>query len=219
MEPYYKDENTTLYCGRCEEILPRLDIKADLCLTDPPYGIKRDGQVKSYGKHGGRKAYDFGGWDSVRPDAEIFGMMLQSTRSQIIWGGNYFADLLPAHSQWLVWDKGQRINQSDGELAWTSFDGALRICTLNRIELLFDGAVHPTQKPIALMRWCMDSIAEWANTILDPFCGSGTTLVAAKLLKRKSIGIEMSEKYCEIIVNRLNKPMPLFDKPEQLNIL
>ena len=204
MKPYYEDKiaGIVIYHGDCREILPQLP-KVDLVLTDPPYGIGKDGQKLSTGGHGGRKAYDFLGWDVCRPDKETFDLILNAGETQIIWGGNYFADLLPPKGKWFVWDKGQRINQSDGELAWTSFDGALRICTFNRVELMLDNAEHPTQKPLKLITWCIQQTE--AQTILDPFMGSGTTLVAAKILGRKAIGIEIEEKYCEIAVKRLNQ--------------
>src|SRR5690606_21528583 len=127
----------------------------------------------------------------------------------IIWGGNYFADLLPPTQKWLVWDKGQRINQSDGELAWTSLSGALRIYTANRVELMVDGAVHPTQKPLSLMKWCIKLLSN-PNLICDPFMGSGTTLVAAKQLQRRAIGIEIEERYCEIAAKRLSQEVLQF---------
>jgi len=134
-------------------------------------------------------------------------MMFGASKEQIIWGGNYFAPYLPSSMGWLVWDKGQRINQSDGELAFTSLNKALRIYTLNRVELMLDGAEHPTQKPEALMRWCIQQADYWdcPQTILDPFMGSGTTLRAAKDLGRRAIGIEREERYCEVAVKRLRQ--------------
>lgn len=203
MVPYYKDSAVTIYHGDCLEIVPELG-QFDLLLTDPPYGIGKDGQLASTGKHGGRKAYDFKDWDSVRPAREVFDLLLSCTRSQVIWGGNYFADLLPPTMKWLVWDKGQRINQSDGELAWTSKQGALRILTLNRVEIQLDGAQHPTQKPQKLLSWCFSHFPD-AQTILDPFAGSGTTGRAAKDLGRKAVLIEREESYCEIAARRMGQ--------------
>ena len=95
-------------------------------------------------------------------------MLLAAAPQAVIWGGNYFADLLPATGKWLVWDKGQRINQSDGELAWTSRGGALRIKTLNRVELMTDGAEHPTQKPVRLIKWCIEQLEDEPAILLDP---------------------------------------------------
>jgi DNA modification methylase len=199
-EPYYQDGAVTIYHADCREILPELP-KVDLVLTDPPYGIGRDGQKQSTGGHGGRKGYDFMGWDAERPSREAFRLILRASTHAVIWGGNYFADMLPASGKWLVWDKGQRINQSDGELAWTSEQGAIRIFTQNRVVLMQDGAVHPTQKPVKLMQWCIQMFP--IGTILDPFMGSGTTLRAAKDLGRKAIGIEIEEKYAEIAARRM----------------
>lgn len=202
LTPYYDDGNgIVIYHGDCRDILPQLP-QVDLLLTDPPYGIGKDGQKPSDGKHGGRKAYEFLGWDGDRPTDKTFDLLLHSADQHIIWGGNYFADLLPPQMKWRVWDKGQRINQSDGELAWTSLGGALRIITLNRVELMMDGAEHPTQKPLRLMKWCIEQVPD-ATTIIDPFMGSGTTLRAAKDLRKKCIGIEREERYAEIAAKRL----------------
>lgn len=192
----------TLYLGDCRDILPTLP-RVDAVVTDPPYGIGKDGQVRTTGGNGGRKAYDFLGWDAERPSKETFDMLLSSAPETIIWGGNYFADLLPATGKWLVWDKGQRINQSDGELAWTSRGGALRIKTLNRVELMTDGAEHPTQKPVRLMKWCIGQLEGTPQTICDPFLGSGTTGVAAVLMGRDFIGIERESTYFEIARRRI----------------
>lgn len=208
MKPYYEEAGIQIFHGDCREILPCLP-KADLVLTDPPYGIDKDGQKPSTGAHGGRKAYEFGGWDAERPPKEAFDLLRVASRNQIIWGGNYFADLLPATAGWLVWDKGQRINQSDGELAWTSFDRALRIAMFNRVELMLDGAYYPTQKPIALMKWCISLVPD-ARAVLDPFCGSGSTLRAAKDMGLNAVGIDRREQACEIAANRLRQQVLAF---------
>jgi DNA modification methylase len=195
--------DATLYLGDCMDILPTLG-KVDAVITDPPYGINKDGQKRTTGGHGGRKEYEFLGWDGERPDPQVFGQILAAGRVHVIWGGNYFADLLPPTMKWLVWDKGQRINQSDGELAWTSMQAALRICTMNRVELLTDGAQHPTQKPVRLMQWCINQTGN-PETILDPFMGSGTTGIAAIQMGRKFIGIEREPKYFEIACKRIEQ--------------
>ena len=208
MTPYYEHAGITIYHGDCRIIAPQLP-QFDLLLTDPPYGIGKDGQKASTGGHGGRKAYEFLGWDESAPERWVLGMLCSKATKHVIWGGNYFGDALPVAMKWLVWDKGQRINQSDGELAWTSIGGVLRILTLNRVELMSDGAVHPTQKPERLMRWCIEQ-AEPTQTILDPFGGSGTTAVAAKRLGKRATLIEREERYCEIAVKRLaQEALPL----------
>jgi len=193
----------TLYLGDCLEILPTLG-KVDLVLTDPPYGIGNDGQKKTTGGHGGRKGYDFAGWDAEPPTPAAFNTILSAGDTHCIWGGNYFADRLPARGKWLVWDKGQRINQSDGELAYTSEAGALRIFTLNRVALLTDGAEHPTQKPIELMTWCLQHFPE-ATSVCDPYMGSGTTGVACIGMGRRFIGIERHEPYFDIACRRIEE--------------
>jgi DNA modification methylase len=133
-------------------------------------------------------------------------LVLTAGKTQIIWGANHFANLLPPSSGWLVWDKMQRdFSFSDGELAWTSLPLKLKIMSISRSSSNKESVkAHPTQKPVALMKWCIGLVKD-ANLILDPFCGSGTTLVAAKQLGRKAIGVEISEAYCKIAVERLKQ--------------
>ena len=195
--------NQRLILGDCLEVMPTLG-RVDAVVTDPPYGIGRDGQKQTTGGNGGRKAYDFKGWDQTRPPREVFDAIRAVSDNQVIWGGNYFADMLPASGGWLVWDKGQRINQSDGELAYTSKPGALRIFEQNRVALLMEGAVHPTQKPLSVMRRSIRQFPA-AKTILDPFMGSGTTLVACQKLGRHGIGIEIDPDYFEIACRRVDE--------------
>lgn len=201
--------NARLLLGDCLPIMRGLP-NVDAVLTDPPYGIGKDGQTKTTGGNGGRKAYEFKGWDAERPEPVVFEEILKIAPAHIIWGGNYFADLLPATGQWLVWDKGQRINQSDGELAWTNKNGALRIFTLNRVALLTDGAVHPTQKPVELMQWCLGFFMR-GGTVLDPFMGSGTSGVACAKRGHKFIGIERDPEYFDIACRRIQDA---YDRPD-----
>lgn len=131
--------------------------------------------------------------------------MLAKSKHQIIWGGNYFTDLLPPRMRWLVWDKGQReFSLADVEMAWTSQQKAARAFDYPRALALRDGKQHPTQKPVELMRWCLGFLKE-ASTILDPFMGSGTTGVAAVMEGRAFIGIEIDERYFNIAVERIRK--------------
>lgn len=208
MKPYYQDSHVTLYLGDCMEIMPQLWEPAiyDLLLTDPPYGIGRDGQNgPEKGYAGCRKGYEFSGWDDKSPSRDCFDLMRRTSCAQIIWGGNYFADRLETARGWLVWDKAQYgLTQSDGELAWSSLDQPLRIFKLGRAVLQSDGPVHPTQKPINLMNWCIKQVP-WANNVLDPFCGSGSSVLAAKDIGLKACGIDLSEKYLEIAAKRLSQ--------------
>lgn len=207
MKPYYERNGITIYHGDCREILPHLP-KVDLVLTDPPYGI---GAYKTGSMGGGvlAKQSRFApvSWDDAPIDATTVSQVVNAGRKAILWGGNYFE--LPPQSCWLVWDKVNGSNNfADCELAWTNLGGAVRKKSFRWQGMLQEDMAnketrqHPTQKPIQVMTWCLSFFPE-AKTILDPFMGSGTTLVAAKNLGRKAIGIEIEEKYCEIAVKRL----------------
>jgi len=211
--PYYEKDGITIYCGDCRAILPTLP-KVDLVLTDPPYGIKRDKGFGGAAPFGGGKSnttidrvrHD-DDWDSDRPPADVLLAVVACAPLAILWGGNYFADILPRSTHWISWDKLQTMPTfGDCELAWTSSKRK----SVKKVVVQWNGLLgkervrcHPTQKPLELMEWCIVEYAEHGATILDPFMGSGTTLVAAKNLGRKAIGIEIEEKYCEIAVKRL----------------
>ena len=202
--------NCVLYNADCADVLPSID-PCDILLTDPPYGI-------DYGRAGGFSAPHGWGqwrenvaWDTARPSPEIFNAMLSASKEQIIWGGNYFADLLPPSMRWLAWDKGQRdFSLADMELAWTSQQKAVRVFTYARGKAVRDGKQHPTQKPVALMEWCL-GFAPKAETVLDCFMGSGTTGVACVKLGRKFTGIELDEGYFDIACERIRKA---YDQPD-----
>lgn len=194
-------EGVTLYLGDCREILPTLG-KVDAVVTDPPYGINAARDRKSQ-KHGWRD-YDAPGWDKERPPADLIAMILNSAKHAIVWGGNYFTDALPPSSKWLSWDKGQTdFSLADFELAWCSFDGAARRILLPRSVALQDGKEHPTQKPVEVMRWCIDKLPKGCKTILDPFMGSGTTGVAAVNMGFGFTGIELEPKYFDVSRRRI----------------
>lgn len=194
----------TLYLGDCRDILPTLP-KVDAVVTDPPYGIGAD---KAASKNEGKWGWTYYGetdWDATRPPPEVFDLILKAGKEQIIWGGNYFTDLLPPTMQWLVWDKGQRdFSLADCEFAWSSQQRAARIFDYPRARALQDGKEHPTQKPIALMKWCIDMLPK-AETVLDCFLGSGTTGVAAVQMGRDFIGIEREPKYFDIACRRIEQ--------------
>ena len=199
--------------GDClEEMKKMADDSFDLIITDPPYGIGADKNTRANKQHGQAKApskdYGLGDWDSKVPSQEYFDEIMRVSKSQIIFGGNYFN--LPPSSCWLVWDKDNgKSDFADCELVWTSFSSAVR-----KIRYRWQGMLqenmkykdyrqHPTQKPVAVMRWIIENYSSKDSTILDPFMGSGTTLVAAKQLGREAVGIEISEKYCEIARKKL----------------
>lgn len=205
MKPYYSEAGIEIYHGDCRQILPQIGT-FDLLLTDPPYGINADRDRNSQAN--GWVDYGSSGWDKTPCDSERLTLCRDACSKAVIWGGNYFE--LPLSMGWLVWNKGQRdFSLADGELAWTSENKALRIFDYSRAEALQDGRVHPTQKPQALMKWCI-ALFPKAKTVLDPFCGSGTTLVAAKDMGLSAAGIEAEERYCEIAANRLRQEVLQF---------
>ena len=194
-------EGVTLYLGDCREIIPTLP-RVDAVVMDPAYGINAARDRKSQ-KHGWRD-YDAPGWDKERTPPELVSMAVSAGKHAIVWGGNYWADILPPTSKWLSWDKGQTdFSLADFELAWCSFEGAARRITLPRSVALQDGKEHPTQKPVEVMRWCIEKLPTGCRTILDPFMGSGTTGVAAVKMGRHFIGIEVEPKYFEIACRRI----------------
>lgn len=214
MKPYYQDDYCTIYHGDCREIMPTLP-KVDLVLTDPPYGIGADKNLRANKRHGKAVAHskDYGvaNWDSSTPESWVFGCMLTKCDKSIIWGGNYFA--LPPSKCWLVWDKDNGENgYADCELAWTNLDKAVRKIRYRWMGMLQEKSgddkedrFHPTQKPLDVMTWAITQAPDNCQTILDPFMGSGTTLRAAKDLRRRAIGIELEERYCEIAARRLQQ--------------
>lgn len=194
--------NATLYLGDALEILPTL-ASTDCVLTDPPYGIDYGKRGRFSASHGWGPWRENVKWDEQRPPKAIFDLMLQASKQQIIWGGNYFTDYLPPSMQWLVWDKGQRqFSLADCEFAWSSEQKAARIFNYPRGSARLDGKEHPTQKPVALMSWCL-LFAPRAHEILDPFMGSGTTGVACAALGKRFTGIELDPKYFDIACERI----------------
>lgn len=171
-------------------------------VTDPPYGIGIDGQKESKNKNPkhNRKAHAFMGWDAERPDEGIFNYIVAANVPAVIWGGNYFADILPPTRGWLYWSKGQDgLTMSDGELAWTTETTPLRAITVNRSAL--KGSVHPTQKPLQIVEFSLDYIKA-GPVVLDLFGGSGSTLIACEKTNRNARLMELAPQYCDVIVKR-----------------
>jgi hypothetical protein len=167
-------------------------------LTDPPYGINANKQTLGTGK---KKFHRGGNWDIEVPD---FYYVLELVNAAIIWGGNYFADKLPINNDWLCWHKkNDGLSFSEFELAWTNLGKNCRMLSHH-----WGGEIkeHPTMKPLKLMEWCINYLDD--KPILDIFCGSGSTMVAAHQLKRKCYGMELDPKYCQVIVDRMIKLDP-----------
>ena len=197
LRPYHEENAVAIYHGDCREVVPLLGV-FDLLLTDPPYGIgEHGGKARTRGKSAAN--HECMGWDAKRPERWIFDLLRSKTTVQMIFGGNYFADFLPASRCWFYWRKLMGGDFADGELIWTSLDAVVREFTKPNKGLANE---HPTQKPVDVMQWCIAQAGD-VQTILDPFAGSGTTGVAAKNLGKRAVLIEQEERYCEIAARRL----------------
>jgi site-specific DNA-methyltransferase (adenine-specific) len=182
-------------CDNMEYMAGFPDKFFDIALLDPEYGIGRDGSLETTSRHGGRKAYEFKGWDTKPPDKKYFNEVFRISKNQIIFGANYFTKHLPASMGWIFWDKGQRICNSDGELIFTSFNRALRVVEFNRIELLKEGTIHPTQKPLVLYSWIFKNYISKNSKIIDTNLGSQNSRIAAYKLGFDFYGCELDEQY------------------------
>lgn len=210
--PYYQSDRVTLYHGDCLEILPLLE-GIDAVVSDPPYGIKAARKDNaSRRKLAVAKDYGILDWDDCRPSPAAFNEIRRVSREQVLFGGNYFADLLPPTSSWIIWDKDNGANDfADFEIAWTSHKKAARKVRWRWNRMLQepghpkDKRVHPTQKPVGLMRWVLENYTPTDSLILDPYMGSGTTGVACLQTGRRFIGVEKERGYCEEAAERIAK--------------
>lgn len=186
--------NATLYLGDCREVLPSL-ARPEAIVTDPPYGLGDKWQGGAAKTKASWKLSDGGAnmaWDAVAP-AEVVESLHSYADRLIVWGGNYFR--LPPSRAWLLWDKIVReFTSGHAELAWSNLDQPVRAFNYAHAQLASEGKFHPTQKPLPLMEWCLSFLPD-ADTILDPFMGSGTTGVAAVRMGKNFVGIEMHEPY------------------------
>jgi DNA modification methylase len=199
--------NCTLHLGACEDVLPTLG-QFDAILTDPPYGIG-EAAGKNASRTNAAVAQDYGNdeWDDSPCSPQQLAVMRAASAWQIIFGGNYFE--LPPSSCWLVWDKQNGANDfADCELAWTNMRKAVR-----RIYWRWNGMirkgdderVHPTQKPVGVMDWCLSHLPATVESVCDPFMGSGTTGVACVKRGLRFVGIEREPKYFDIACRRIEQ--------------
>jgi len=190
-----------------------------LAIVDPPYGINFDGHTTNYAPSGAAKGFrnkqhhKKKGWDCHRPPVEYFENLLRVSKNQIIWGGNYFADLLPPSKGWIYWDKKitsyNDRNFSDGELAYTSYQKRLIKYTYDWIGFGYlnnpakQKKIHPTEKPKALYLFLLETYAKKGDKILDTHLGSGSIALACHDLGFSLDGYEIDTEYFEAAKNRL----------------
>ena len=194
----------------------------DLAVVDPPYGLGIDGQKLSINKNPkhNRKEHLQKDWDNSPPETRYFRELERVSRNQIIWGANYFVEhLIQGKKGWIVWDKGQHgLTMSDCELAYSSFDCPTRVVIINRVELLKDGTIHPTQKPVALYDWIFKNYAKDGMKILDTHLGSGSSRISAHKAGLDFWGYELDKDYFEAQEQRFKTYLNQLDlfRPETL---
>jgi site-specific DNA-methyltransferase (adenine-specific) len=208
-------------CCDCMDFMAQFPDKFfDLAIVDPPYGldITNIWGAEKYGY----KQYTKKEWDKEIPKPEYFEKLLLKSKHSIIWGGNYFANLLPNSSCWIVWDKGQRdFTLADGELAWTSFNKSLRIFEMSRSKAKSSNGnqkIHPTQKPIELYLWCLDKFAKPGDKILDTHMGSQSSRIAAWKMGFDYWGCEIDQEYFDQGCARFEeekRQLSLFAQPDE----
>jgi site-specific DNA-methyltransferase (adenine-specific) len=216
MKPDYEQDNLKLYNADCMEVMKQYENNYfDLAVVDPPYGIGVDGNnlianpsdIKN--KEISSKDHK---WDSEPPDAEYFIELQRVSKEQIIWGGNYFLDVLGYCKAPIIWDKLNGGSMyADGEMAWTS-KGLPKNLTIWRHQ--WCGAfkdsergntrIHPTQKPLHLYNWIYANYAEPEQKILDTHLGSGSNAISAHYAKMgEFVGCELDEDYFKASVKRI----------------
>lgn len=211
-----EDGSVMLYHGDCIDLMDRLQDAVQAVVSDPPYGIRYSpggggGGIRR--KDGSRYEKRFTGADVVHGDDRDFDPtpILQLDIPTILWGGNHYCSRLPDASRWLIWDKrrGTTTNDfADCEMAWTNCGGVARLRSHLWNGMLKDSErgiprVHPTQKPIEIMQWCLEFVPDNA-VILDPYMGSGTTGVACIRQGRKFMGIEIEKRFFDVACQRIN---------------
>jgi len=179
----------------------------DLAIVDPPYGIGANKMTLGNGKKKINRGVS--DWDNAIPSKQYFEELFRVSKNQIIWGGNYFTEHLKPSSAWLFWDKGTGDNDfADGELAWTSFGGALRKISKSWVGAnAKDGLerIHPTQKPIYLYEWILSRYGNIGYKVLDTHLGSGSIAIACHNYKYDLVSCELDSSYFNSAMKRLKQ--------------
>ena len=192
----------------------------DLAIVDPPYGIGADEaqnnaaeqRIKANGKSKagkGYKLYKKSEWDNDIPNAEYFKELQRVSKNQIVWGGNYMTEYLPPSMGWIIWDKGQRgFSLADGEMAWTSFNKAMRIFEFSRAGCIKSNNTmtekfHPTAKPFELYKYCLEKYAKQGDKILDTHLGSGSIAIACHDYGFELTACELDKEYFDKAMQRI----------------
>jgi len=188
----------------------------DLAIVDPPYGISQDGTIgfadkKTKGFTFNKKEYKQKDWDASPPPKEYFDELFRISKVQVIWGANYFKDMLPSLKNFIYWHKKGKSDDSkfnEGEIAFVS-KGRSRMVDIwwNGFGTINSGEdrVHPTQKPIALYRWVLKNYAKAGDLILDTHVGSASSLIACVELGFDYIGFEIDKDYYTMAKSRLER--------------
>jgi len=199
---------STVILGDCVEVMKGFaDNQFDLAIVDPPYGVNM-GAAGKY-RATAKTSYTKKNWDISIPKKVYFEELFRISKNQIIWGGNYFAHLLPPSRCWFYWDKEREwlLNYSSGELAWTSFNQNMRAIFLRDYGMFKTDEVliHPTQKPILLYKWVLKYYAKAGDKIIDTHLGSGSNRIACDNMGFDFTGIEIDKEYFDLSEKRFKQ--------------
>ena len=184
----------------------------DLAIVDPPYGIDWMNQVKNPNKGKNWKQYNYKKWDKNIPNKEYFKELFRVSKNQIIWGGNYMIEHLYSTPCIVIWDKMQEFSGATFEVAWTSFKSPSKAFRMSRVQAYCNRTkIHPTQKPVALYQYLLQSYAEKGNKILDTHLGSGSIAIAVDSVNKIEkldltlVACEIDNKYYKEAVSRIEE--------------